>query len=369
MRVGDSIWGVVVSGDNGRNSLRWIQIAEATGEVEQSGVIPSDGVHDFIYPSIAVNPDGDVVITATRTGPNSTAVPSDYGSSWVFVGATSGGVTTFDSGTEVQAGGASLGGATSRLGDYSSTSRDPTDPEIFWSISGFGAGANVWGTNVTEVIVPATDEARWKSNTSGAFNSSTDWSSGSVPSSTDHVIFSRATAPGTGSYTVNMPASTATVMSQLSVRQGWVNFNLNGGTIGSGTTTLAIAEFGGTPTVVFAGGTVHSQTASLAAGSLFTSATSRAHVTLSSGTWINVGTVYVGGTARINVAAGGNSFLRFGHVVVHTNSLVDLNDNDMQLNGGTSTYASVSSVIASARDGGAWTGTTGITSTSAKNQA
>jgi hypothetical protein len=104
---------------------------------------------------------------------------------------------------------------------------------------------------------------------------------------------------------VDLPGSSATSVDWLSVRQGTVTFALNGGTLDlatTSTTSLKIAEFGGTPSVSISGGTLLTRSTSIAVGSLNTASTSRGTLSLSNGTWINSGSLFVAGS---DATAGG----------------------------------------------------------------
>jgi hypothetical protein len=394
----------------------------------QSGDLVDDH-YDYFSASIAANTNGDVVIGCTRTGDASTG-SLGYASAYAFA-ANSGSTTTdFGVGTVVQAGSASFAAAAGRrFGDYSNTSRDPTDPQIFWTIQQIVTTADNWATNVSEIIVPASGDARWKDRADGSISTGANWVGGSAPGSSDHVIFSRATA-GTTGFAVDLPGSTTTSFNRLSVRQGTVSFNLNSGTLnrtngGSITSSLTIGEFGGTPSISISGGTLLSQHASFAAGNLNTSSTSAATVYLNSATWSNSGSAYVGGSAtasgghatvtlgtsaratiggnlkvygngtdNYNFAAGstdhtglavtgtidlsaggrlledtnGERLLKAGHVVTANTGTLDLNDNDLLLTTTDATYANITSQIAYARNAGAWN-RAGITSTAARIQS
>src|SRR5205085_840554 len=72
----------------GRAGIQWYKINESNGALLQTGTI-ADANFDFIDPSIATNPNGDVVIGYSRTS------ASTFVGAYASVGTTSGGVTTF----------------------------------------------------------------------------------------------------------------------------------------------------------------------------------------------------------------------------------------------------------------------------------
>jgi hypothetical protein len=146
---GDSIWATHSTQVGGRIALRWYEIDENTSAVRQSGEIGDPGL-DLIFPSIAVNEFGDVVIGFTATGPNK------FPSAYAVVGDTAGGVTTFGSLLELKAGSASYRGISDGVNQWglsSSTVVDPSDPLHFWTFQEFAITSSQWGVQITEIIV------------------------------------------------------------------------------------------------------------------------------------------------------------------------------------------------------------------------
>jgi hypothetical protein len=133
VRIGDSVWGVHgTRSASERAAIRWFEFDANNAAVVQSGVI-DDPSRDFLYPSIAVNALGQVVIGFSASG--SSLVPSAFA---VF-GETVAGVTTFHPPILVRAGITSLtGGGVSRFGDYSATVADPGDASRFWTFQEVG---------------------------------------------------------------------------------------------------------------------------------------------------------------------------------------------------------------------------------------
>ncbi len=151
--VGNSIWiAYSVNDAGGRSAIRWQQLNRATGAVEQSNTI-RDATLSFYYPSIAANRFGDVVIGFSGSS------ESQPVSAFVSAGKTVGGVTTFDSPMMTVAGVASyerLDDFTprrNRWGDYSSTSLDPINDKVFWTIQEFVSAEDQWSTQITQVII------------------------------------------------------------------------------------------------------------------------------------------------------------------------------------------------------------------------
>jgi hypothetical protein len=132
-----------------RAALRWYKISPADFSVLQSGTI-TDPDLDLFYPSIAVNTAGIVVIcfNGCSTG--------TFVSSFVVVGETVDGLTTFGSPLLLKAGLASYRlvsrGGVSRWGDYSTTCVDPIDPNRFWTIQMYPSDSSTWSTQITELL-------------------------------------------------------------------------------------------------------------------------------------------------------------------------------------------------------------------------
>jgi hypothetical protein len=165
--VGGKIWGAqsilpsAATGSGAYDAIRWYEIDEATNTLLQSGTI-KDPHHDYIYPSIAANAAGAVVIGFTATGDNTT---TSFPGSWYVGGTTTGGVTTFGAPVQLKNGFGNysiVGGGRNRWGDFSAISIDPTNSNDFWiaeevaSPGGFGF-PTLWGTQISEIgFTPAT---------------------------------------------------------------------------------------------------------------------------------------------------------------------------------------------------------------------
>ncbi|MBI1369370.1 MAG: hypothetical protein GC162_12045 [Planctomycetes bacterium] len=142
------------------DALRVTVIDEATHAVVAESTLFSN-TYDYIMPSIAVNPFGDIVVGFTRSGgPGSV---DGFLSSFADVGKFDGSSITWDtpflagSGTGPTGGGLGqanyhlFGVAGERWGDYSTTNVDPTDPYTFWTVQEFAGTGNVWRTQITEI--------------------------------------------------------------------------------------------------------------------------------------------------------------------------------------------------------------------------
>jgi hypothetical protein len=151
---------------NGHIAIRWYQVRAADDTLAESGTI-ADPDFDLFFPSIAVNSYGVVVICFNACS------STTYVSCYAMAGQTINGLTTFGDRILLQSGvtnyhdqneiiGELLGEpTTSRWGDYSATSVDPTDPNRFWTIQMYPSGtdqtlgAGIWSTQITELITTA----------------------------------------------------------------------------------------------------------------------------------------------------------------------------------------------------------------------
>ena len=152
-RVGGVLFAVHATEVNDRAAIRWYRINASNNAVLESGSI-TDATLDLIYPSIAANTNGTIVI-----GYNGSSL-SSYVSCYAVVGQTVNGVTTFGSRLLLKAGTASyqdMPGVdpsqyNSRWGDYSATSVDPSDPTTFWTIQMYPSGPAIWSTRITQIL-------------------------------------------------------------------------------------------------------------------------------------------------------------------------------------------------------------------------
>ncbi len=148
-RTNPSLWAVEGVDIDGRAAIEWYEIDSVTNELLQNGTI-SDASMAYNYPSIAVNEFGDVAIGFSGGD------PSTFMSTYVALGTTSNGVTTFDPVIQTHAGVADYqnldGIGRNRWGDYSATVIDPTDPTIMWTFQEFASGVDQWSIRVTQLI-------------------------------------------------------------------------------------------------------------------------------------------------------------------------------------------------------------------------
>jgi hypothetical protein len=229
VQVGTSLWAVHhVRGSADNTAARWYEIDEESNTVVQSGLI-EDPALDFIYPSIAVNEFGQVVIGYTCTG------PALYASACASVGETVGGVTEFDPPILLRQG---VGyydvrgpDGRNRWGDYSATVTDPDAPCVFWTFQEFvarGAEAlpgavppllgGAWGTEASQIVfsscpVPPTTTT---STTTTATTSTTTTTTTSTTTSTTTTTTTTSTTTTETSTTATTSTTTTTTSTTTS---------------------------------------------------------------------------------------------------------------------------------------------------------
>ncbi len=157
--VDGSIWGVQTVSQNGRNAVRWVEINSATNQMVQEGLIAST-TQSYIFPSIAVNQAGKVVIGFQ--GASATQSVSSY----AVLGQTVGSTTTFGAPQLLQRGDGTYpvtaGNPYELWGDYSATVVDPVDPNTFWTYQQVQKDDGNWGVAITQLktqfsALPASD--------------------------------------------------------------------------------------------------------------------------------------------------------------------------------------------------------------------
>lgn len=156
--VDGKIWAVHSADIGGRSGAVWYRIDAATNTVEQTGVL-TDPALAFYFPSIAVNGNGDVVISVSGSG------ASTFASGYAFLGTTTGGVTTFSAPLLLRAGVASYvrldSNNRNRWGDYAATVVDPSHPDVFWAFTEFANATDSWQIAMTSLRVTPIPEPTW----------------------------------------------------------------------------------------------------------------------------------------------------------------------------------------------------------------
>lgn len=157
-QIGNTIWATrcisVASSFGPANAgIQWFRINAATGALLETGQIAdSTGTTDYIFPSVAANPSGDVVI-----GYSSSNDETRFNSAYCSVGRFDGVSTQFNPPTLLRAGVSDFvrldGSLRNRWGDYSATTLDPNDPRRFWTIQEFVSATDIYSTQISEIIV------------------------------------------------------------------------------------------------------------------------------------------------------------------------------------------------------------------------
>ena len=124
--------------------MRWAKVFGST---------TSDATQSFLFPSLAANHDGDVVIGLNAVGPG----PGQFASSYAVVGKTAGRKTVFGDPMLLKRGSASYQLPTdvgvASWGDYSRTTLDPEDDKTFWTIQQVAVDTTHWATQITALHI------------------------------------------------------------------------------------------------------------------------------------------------------------------------------------------------------------------------
>lgn len=144
-----SLWGTRLVNSAGRTAIQWFEFDPADGSVRQSGLI-SDPDLSFLYPSIAVNENDEIVIGFSGSSEN------QFASAYAVLGTTVAGETSFGEPLllrEGEAGYEILDEDLNRWGDYSATVIDPEDSRVFWTFQEWAAGGSEWAVQITQLVV------------------------------------------------------------------------------------------------------------------------------------------------------------------------------------------------------------------------
>src|SRR5205823_11413245 len=126
----DSVDSLSTGSSAGYAAVKWYRIDATTGLLLESGLI-TDAHHEYLYPSIAVNAFGEVVIGYTRAGDSTTL---DFAGSYASTGIFDGVTTTFNAPMLLKAGVGNysiVSGGRNRWGDFSATTINPDNPFDF----------------------------------------------------------------------------------------------------------------------------------------------------------------------------------------------------------------------------------------------
>ncbi len=154
VKVNGEIWMAMNTVDtgNGRGTIHWLRIDAASTTIIEEGYI-GDVTQNFLYPSIAANHDGDVVIGFNAVGTG----PGQFASSYAVIGKTAGRKTVFGDPMLLKRGRASYQLPTdvgiASWGDFSRTSLDPEDDKTFRTIQQVAVDRTHWATQITALHI------------------------------------------------------------------------------------------------------------------------------------------------------------------------------------------------------------------------
>ncbi len=161
-RLGNSLWAVhsILGSGNGQNpdggvvetsALRWYEIDLDTKTVKQSGTIEHD-FFNYIFPSIAVTPEGHVAISFTATGVGPTPGSGLFPTLMVAVGYSNNGTMIMEEPVSLKDGeGGYFDGSGNFWGRYGDTVADPNDPAKVWVFGEWSDDSDDGQTQVVEV--------------------------------------------------------------------------------------------------------------------------------------------------------------------------------------------------------------------------
>jgi hypothetical protein len=148
--VGNLLYAVNGIGNSTTDQIHWMIMDLTTKLVLQQGTI-SDPNFFYTYPSISANANGDFVIGFNRSGPTDDMSAYAVRCHYDGTSAACGTPTLLKQGLAVTFDG--------RWGDYSSTSIDPTSPNVFWTAIEVPLADGTWSTQITELEVATPEPA------------------------------------------------------------------------------------------------------------------------------------------------------------------------------------------------------------------
>ena len=222
-QVGNVLYGVHGVQVSTNAAIRWYKLDATAGTLLQSGTI-ADASLAFFYPSIAANSNGLVVIAFNGCGAGAGAFISSYAAAADTVH----GYTSFGAPVLLKPGTATYSspgsGGTSRWGDYSAISSDPSDPTRFWTIQMVPSATTTWFTQITELRLTARPNPAL-AITRNAGNVTVSWpatvANFHLESATDFALptpwtsFVQPPVTNAGTISVTVPASVAQQFFQL----------------------------------------------------------------------------------------------------------------------------------------------------------
>ena len=223
-----------------------------------------------------------------------------------------------------------------------------------------------WGLIQADAAVAAivTPNGIWDGGGDGVnWSDPINWSNNVLPGASDDCILNVAANP-----TINV-TGVQSVKSVTSSEILNITGTLNVTNASTFNTNVSLSgTLGGTGNINVAGGTFTWSGGSIAGSGSFSLASAATLSVIGSGTRSSTRGFAL--TGQASLAAGGNKTLVVPSLSITSPGKLDLNDNDLVVDytGGTP-LATIRGYINTARSSGTWLGATGITSTSAKNNA
>ncbi|HVK09761.1 MAG TPA: hypothetical protein VM597_13380, partial [Gemmataceae bacterium] len=147
------------AGPNTTNAVHLVVINDATGQLVAQKVYFDPG-YDYIFPSVAANEYGDIVIGMNRSG-RATSANGNLGAYAVYGRIDPANPTTITWGQELEIKVGNVnnynqtGGDPEVWGPYSAIQVDPTNPLAFWTTQEFAQTSTTWATTVSQIYVSA----------------------------------------------------------------------------------------------------------------------------------------------------------------------------------------------------------------------
>lgn len=160
------------------NAVRITVLRDSTNAVVTEATYYNTN-YDYIYPSLSVNDNGNMLIGFTRSSSSqgSGATNGNLGSyaveAKIDMSNPGAGISFIGSDIQLKAGNVNNyslnAGGQYRWGDYSATSLDPTDPGTFWTVQEYAEGSVEWGTQVSQIGISPTLKSLTSTTAAGTY--------------------------------------------------------------------------------------------------------------------------------------------------------------------------------------------------------
>ena len=145
------------AGPNTTNAVHLVVINDTTGALVAQKVYFNPN-YDYVFPSVAANQYGDIVIGMNRSG-GAASVNGNLGAFAVYGRIDPANPTAITWGDEIELKAGNVnnynqtGGDPEVWGPYSATQIDPSNPLAFWTTQEFVQGDTVWSTQISQIYV------------------------------------------------------------------------------------------------------------------------------------------------------------------------------------------------------------------------